>query len=68
MSATPGPDRDVAAEVAAARAEIAMIVNKHDETRRGECSGETLKTVFPGPSKAMGHGYRGVGAIPFGQE
>jgi hypothetical protein len=45
-----------------------MIVNKHDETRRGECSGETLKTVFPGPSKAMGHGYRGVGTIPFGQE
>jgi hypothetical protein len=59
---------DVSAEVTTARPEIAMVVNKHDETRRGECLSETLKAVFPGPSKAMGHGDSGVNSIPFGQE
>jgi hypothetical protein len=59
---------DVSAEVTTARPEIAMVVNKHDETRRGECLSETLKAVFPGPSKAMGHGDSGVNSIPIGQE
>jgi hypothetical protein len=44
---------DVPAEVPAARPEIAMIVHKHDEPRRGECLSETLKTVFLGPPKAV---------------
>ena len=43
-------------------------MNQHDETRRGECPKETLKTVFLGPGKAVGHGHRGVETIPFGQE
>jgi hypothetical protein len=59
---------DVPAEVAAARPEIAMIVHKHDEPRRGECLSETLKTVFPGSPKAVSHGDSGADAISFGQE
>jgi hypothetical protein len=59
---------DVPAEIPTARAEIAMIVNKHDETCRGECVSEALETVFLGPRKAVGHRDRGVGTIPFGQE
>ena len=45
-----------------------MIVHKHDETRRGECLSETLKPVFPGPGKAVGHRDSGVRTIAFGQE
>jgi len=52
----------------AARPEIAVIVHKHDEARGGEGLSETLKTVFLGPGKAVGHRDRGVGTIPFGQE
>jgi hypothetical protein len=55
-------------EVSAARPEIAVIVHKHDEARRGECLSETLKAVFLGPSKSVGHGDGGLGTIPFGQE
>jgi hypothetical protein len=55
-------------DVSAVRPEIAMIVNKHDETGRGECLSETLKTVFLGPRKAVGHGDSGVETIPIGQE
>jgi hypothetical protein len=56
------------AEVPAARPEIAMIVKKHDEARRGECLSETLKAMFLSPGKAVGHGDSGVESIPFGQE
>jgi hypothetical protein len=59
---------DVPAEVPTARAEVAVIVNKHDEARRGECPSEPLETVFLGPRKAVGHRDRGVETIPFGQE
>ena len=59
---------DVSPQIAAARAEIAMIVNQHDETRRRECPSETLKAMLLGPRKAVGHGDRGVETIPFGQE
>jgi len=59
---------DVPAEVPAAHPEIAMIVHKHDEPRRGECLSETLKTVFPGSPKAVSHGDSGADAISFGQE
>jgi hypothetical protein len=59
---------DVSAEVASARPEIAMIVNKHDKTRRGQCQSETLKTVFLGSPKAVRHGDSGADAISLGQE
>jgi hypothetical protein len=45
-----------------------MIVNKRDKTRCGESLGETLKAVFLGPRKAVGHGDSRVETIPFGQE
>ena len=45
---------DVSAEIASARPEIAMIVNKHNKTRRGEYLSETPKAVFLGPCKAVG--------------
>jgi hypothetical protein len=56
------------AETAAARPEIAMIVNKHDKARRGECPSEALEAVFLGPCKAVGHGDSGANPIPCGQE
>jgi hypothetical protein len=39
---------DVAAELPAARPEIAMIVNKYNEAGRRECLGKAFKTVFLG--------------------
>jgi len=45
-----------------------MIMNKHDKTHRGECLSETLKAVFLGPCKAMGHGDSRANPIAFGQE
>ena len=45
-----------------------MIVNKHDKTRRGEGPSETLKAMFLGARKAVGHGDSGVETIPFGQQ
>ena len=57
-----------AAEFAAAAPEIAMIVNQHDETRRGECLSEALKTVFLGSSEAVRHRDSRMGPMSFGKE
>jgi hypothetical protein len=64
------PGIDVTSEVMipAARPEIAMIVNKDDETRCREGHSETLKAMFFGARKAVGDGDSGVETIPFGQE
>ena len=45
-----------------------MIVNKHEEARRGECLGETLKALFLGPRKPVSHRDSRMAAIPFRQE
>jgi len=55
-------------QIPADRPEIAMIVNKHDKTRRGERLGETLEAVFLGAREAVGHGDSGVETGLVGQE
>ena len=45
-----------------------MIVNKHNKTRCRERLSETLKAVFLGSCKAVGHGDSGANPIPFRQE